>query len=305
VRTWVAKQKERPGERGGHGGFREGLQDCGSRRRRARAVIRSQPTIRPIDALPGWGNDDAAMVGAPSRANVPVMPDPSFDSAHELLTASFDCLAVHETQSRFCTSHRFAGHSRGLVTTLIAMILALTLGCDRNIEPYQPGEEASAPDLTRIFPGPPPSSAENPDLANNSRAPDRTALPPSRAEGSATSAASGAAPIEGRVELSSELASAAPAGAILFVIARPQGTTGGPPLAVLRIAAPTFPYAFSIGPGNVMIPSMRFEGEISISARLDADGNAMTRGPEDISSPTLSSLAPGATGVRIVLGDRG
>ena len=185
------------------------------------------------------------------------------------------------------------------------MILMLGLGCDRNIESFQPGEEPSEPDLARIFPGPPPSSAENEDLRSNSRAPDRAALPPSRAEGSATAAATGAAPIEGSIELASEWASAQPAGAILFIIARPQGATGGPPLAVVRVADPSFPYAFSIGPDNVMIPSMRFEGEISLSARLDADGNAMTRGPDDISSPTLSSLAPGASGVRIVLSDRG
>jgi hypothetical protein len=120
-----------------------------------------------------------------------------------------------------------------------------------------------------------------------------------------TSAESSSAAIEGRVELASEMTAAQPAGAILFIIARPVGVTGGPPLAVIRVADPTFPYAFSIGPNNVMIPSMRFEGEISLSARLDADGNAMTRGSEDISSPTVSSLAPGATGVRIVLSERG
>jgi hypothetical protein len=237
------------------------------------------------------------------------MTDPSFDSVQELLTASPNRLAAHDSQLRLPTLNRLADHGRGAITTLITllmtMILVLSLGCDRNIEPYQPGEEASAPDLARIFPGPPPSSTPNADLAANSRAPDRTALPPSRAEGSATSAASGSASIEGRVELPSELASAQSAGAILFVIARPQGIAGGPPLAVLRIADPSFPYHFSIGPENVMIPSMRFEGEISLSARLDADGNAMTREPEDISSPTVSSLAPGATGVRIVLSDRG
>jgi hypothetical protein len=196
-----------------------------------------------------------------------------------------------------------------LITTFMAMLLMLNLGCDRNIEPFQPGEKPSAPDLARIFPGSPSGSELNPDLARNSRAPDRAALPPSRAEGSATfavtSAESSSAAIEGRVELASEMTAAQPAGAILFIIARPVGVTGGPPLAVIRVADPTFPYAFSIGPNNVMIPSMRFEGEISLSARLDADGNAMTRGSEDISSPTVSSLAPGATGVRIVLSERG
>jgi cytochrome c-type biogenesis protein CcmH len=89
------------------------------------------------------------------------------------------------------------------------------------------------------------------------------------------------------------------------VIARTQGVRGGPPLAVLRIPSPDFPLAFSIGPENVMIPSMQFTGAISLSARLDEDGNAMTRGAGDISSPTVEPLSPGATGIKIVLSEQG
>ena len=42
----------------------------------------------------------------------------------------------------------------GFVAALVALAAA-SGGCDRNIEPYRPGEEARAPDLARIFPGPP------------------------------------------------------------------------------------------------------------------------------------------------------
>lgn len=115
-------------------------------------------------------------------------------------------------------------------------------------------------------------------------------------------AAGGAAPISGRIELPAALAGQRPAGAVLFVIARPQGQAGGPPLAVLRIPDPSFPVDFEIGPGDVMIPSMRFAGPISLTARLDADGNAMTRGASDLASEEASPLEPGATGVRLVLG---
>ena len=94
-------------------------------------------------------------------------------------------------------------------------------------------------------------------------------------------------------------------GYVLFVIARPQGATGGPPLAVLRIPSPEFPLAFTIGPENVMIPSMQFAGAISISARLDAAGNAKPRGAGDISRAPAEGLSPGAEGVRLVLSERG
>ena len=203
---------------------------------------------------------------------------------------------------------------RILVSTLLLAVSMPMIGCDRNVEPYQPGEQPRDPDLARIFPGPPGGvgSIENAgdDSGSGSGRPDRTALPPSRAEGSATAAAPAQAaaagdPIEGVIELAPDLAAARPDGGVLFVIARPQGARGGPPLAVLRIPDPSFPLAFSIGPADVMIPSMTFAGAISLSARLDADGNAMTRGAGDISSQVLEPLDPGTTGVVLELSERG
>jgi hypothetical protein len=182
--------------------------------------------------------------------------------------------------------------------------LVMLLGCDRNIEPYQAGEESRPPDLARIFPGPPPGSSGPEGEAAPTGQTSRGAFPPSRAEGSEVASAAGADPIHGEITLAPELEATRPSGGILFVIARPQGATGGPPLAVLRIPSPDFPLAFSIGPENVMIPSMQFVGPISISARLDVDGNAMTRTPGDISSTVVESLSPGATGVRLTLSEQ-
>ena len=184
-------------------------------------------------------------------------------------------------------------------------MLALLMSCDRNVEPYQPGEQPSPPDLSQIFPGPPAGIGGAETANTDSGTPDRSALPPSRAEGSSLASPGGPAPIQGRIELAPELALARPDAGVLFVIARPQAVQGGPPLAVLRIPNPEFPLEFSIGPEDVMIPSMRFEGAISLSARLDADGNAMTRGSGDISSQVEEPLAPGATGVKLFLTERG
>ena len=198
------------------------------------------------------------------------------------------------------------------------VIVYAGLGCDRNIEPYQPGEEPRQPDLARIFPGPPAGALEAGNAENTGAG--RAAFPPSRTEGasgpasdaSAGPPASGeamasieAGPITGRVEIAPDLAGDEPAGAILFVIARPEGAVGGPPLAVLRIPNPEFPVEFEIGPGDVMIPSMRFEGPISLTARLDSDGNAMTRVETDLSSATAPPALPGTTGVVLVLGQKG
>jgi hypothetical protein len=105
--------------------------------------------------------------------------------------------------------------------------------------------------------------------------------------------------IEGMLELAPDLAGRVPPGAVLFVIARTAPS--GPPLAVVRVATPTFPVKFSIGPEDRMIQSMPFAGEIRISARVDADGNAMTRDPGDLHGAVESPNAPGDRGVALLI----
>ena len=221
------------------------------------------------------------MVQMAGRATLPRMPD------------------QHFLRTRFLGFTLF----RSTFTALLVLVSLFLVACDRNIEPHQPGEQPSQPDLARIFPGPPAGAEAAGAAATGSGTPDRSALPPSRSEGSEVANAASAAPIEGRIELAAEMAR--PEAGVLFVIARPQGVQAGPPLAVLRVPDPEFPLEFSIGPENVMIPSMRFEGAISLTARLDSDGNAMTRGSGDLSSQVEEPLAPGTTGVILRLGERG
>ena len=54
-----------------------------------------------------------------------------------------------------------------------------------------------------------------------------------------------------------------------------------------------------------MVPGMRFAGPIALSARLDGDGNAMTRDARDLASPVEEPLEPGARDVRLVLSAQG
>jgi hypothetical protein len=165
---------------------------------------------------------------------------------------------------------------------LPALLLALTLlgsaGCDRNLEPYDPDEKASAPDLSKIF----PEGAEQ-------AARLEPALPPAPGQGRgaapmpqevAESDAASGPPIRGRVEVAPALRDAVPAGAVLFIIGRRDGA--GPPLAVKRVASPSFPLTFTLGPEDRMIQSVPFAGPITLSARLDGDGNASSTGPGDL-----------------------
>lgn len=92
-------------------------------------------------------------------------------------------------------------------------------------------------------------------------------------------------------------------GGVLFLFVRPAGATGGPPLAVQRIPAPAFPLEFAIGPQDAMVAGGPFPARVTIEARLDGDGNAMTEEPGDLSA--RSETAPGASGVTLALAAAG
>jgi hypothetical protein len=94
----------------------------------------------------------------------------------------------------------------------------------------------------------------------------------------------------------------APADAVLFITARPSGARGGPPLAVRRLDPEAFPAAFSLGPSDVMIAGRPWKGPIDLTARLDQDGDALSRSPGDLATPSpVSGVELGATGVRVIL----
>jgi tetratricopeptide (TPR) repeat protein len=84
-----------------------------------------------------------------------------------------------------------------------------------------------------------------------------------------------------------------PPGAVIFVIARAAGETSGPPSAVKRLALGTFPLTFDLTSADSMMgqplpPKMRIE------ARIDSDGNAMTKDPTDLNA-VQDGVAPGAS----------
>lgn len=184
---------------------------------------------------------------------------------------------------------------------LLVLASSLCLYCDRAVEPFDPSEEPRPPDLRGIFPEGGEAAASGPGLGAGMAGTGRPALPefpgPAMVRGNLP-----AEPIRGTVRIAPGLADGVPDGGVLFVIAR--SLASGPPLAVLRISDPRFPFPFEIGQVNVMIPTLRFEGAIRLTARLDADGNAMTKQPGDLIGEIAESLAPGAADVTLVLDGR-
>ncbi len=179
----------------------------------------------------------------------------------------------------------------------LALLLALAGGCDRRIEPYDPNEKVEAPDLSKIF----PAGAERAARSGGGEAappPGPRGAPPPGSPVAAAAAAAGP-PVRGTVQVAPELADRVPRGAVLFLIAR--GQQPGPPVAVKRIPAPRFPLDIELGPGDRMIEAIPFVGPLTLSARIDADRNAMTRNPGDLQGSAPAPVEPGARGVSIVI----
>lgn len=186
------------------------------------------------------------------------------------------------------------------LAALLAAVLAAGIACDRAVEPFVPGEQPSAPDLSRIFPAGAEKAAQQEAQA---RGPEGAAepSPPMGGRGAPPvgAAAASEAPIRGTVSLAAGLEGRVPPGAILFLIAR-RGESG-PPLAVKRIPDAKLPLDFEIGPGDRMIEQMPFVGPLRLTARLDADGNATSRAPGDLSGAAPGEHQPGDAGVAIVI----
>ncbi len=104
--------------------------------------------------------------------------------------------------------------------------------------------------------------------------------------------------IQGTIDLHADRTMDQPIGARLFVFVRPEGQTSGPPLAVKRYDTYRLPFEFTIGPADAMMEGVPFEGTLTLSARLDADGTPKS-GPGDIEGRV--SVTPGSKDVKLML----
>jgi hypothetical protein len=162
-----------------------------------------------------------------------------------------------------------------MLRTLAVAVLMLA-SCDRRLEPWVDAADE-------------PARSERPVRIPGLAQPAPEPMPPAAGPSGAT--------IRGTLRL--QEGAAIPAGSVLFVIARPQA--GGPPLAVKRLPAGPFPLAFEIGAEDAMLAGRPFAGPILLSARIDSDGDPLTRGAGDLAALSESPLEPGASAVDLVL----
>ena len=86
---------------------------------------------------------------------------------------------------------------------------------------------------------------------------------------------------------------------VVFVTIRAAGVTTGPPMAAKRLSASELPGTFTITSADSML-GQELPDRVSIEARLDPDGDPMTRAATDPSA-RLEDVKLGSTGLRLVL----
>ena len=64
---------------------------------------------------------------------------------------------------------------------------------------------------------------------------------------------------------------------VLFIFAKDFNSKRPMPVAVKRIANPTFPLKFTLDQSNTMIPNSPFKGPFTVTARISPSGNAMDK----------------------------
>jgi hypothetical protein len=85
----------------------------------------------------------------------------------------------------------------------------------------------------------------------------------------------------------------------VFLTVRDAGATEGPPVAVKRLPATSFPLSFAVGPADSMM-GQPLPARARVEARIDSDGDPLTRVPTDPSA-RLDGVAAGSTRLRLVL----
>ena len=148
--------------------------------------------------------------------------------------------------------------------------------------------------------------------AETSKAAAPQAAPPgestaSQPPGASQPAAEGGAPISGTVGLADGLGpDAIQKSDVLYIMARASqgGGLAGPLVAVKKLSGLTaegFPARFEVSQGNTMMQGVPFKGPFIVYARLDRDGDPMTKTADDLYATIPEPVDNGTTDLKLTL----
>ncbi len=187
-----------------------------------------------------------------------------------------------------------------------ALVCALASCEKKNASPAAPAPVGLPPldekTLREIHPG--PGSVHPPTGETGAQA-----LPPGHPAIADDSMAVGAADkpdpnavIQGVLKVDSKLRAKATAGDVIFVIARAasEGEAPGQLLAVKKLTVGAWPLPFVLDGADVMLQGTKLKGKVVVTARLDKDGDAMSKNPGDLVGSSEPVTVP-ASGVVVTL----
>ncbi len=131
--------------------------------------------------------------------------------------------------------------------------------------------------------------------------PAPAAPPPAAAPGAAAEPSAGGS-ISGKIVLGAAVAKTRPQG-MLYLVARrisDNPNARGTLIAVKKMPATTFPLPFSLTAADMPFQTGPFDGELTITARIDQDGDPMTHQKGDVYG-TLPKVEVGAHQVKLAL----
>lgn len=166
-----------------------------------------------------------------------------------------------------------------------------------------PQQAATLQDLlARMRAEVPPEAAQAADAEVDPHAaiaPSQADAPPATGAAAPPEASAAGASLVVEVDLDPSLRGQLPSGTVLFVVVREAGIAKGPPRAVKRVVASSFPVRVTLGEADSMAGEP-LPAEARVEARADSDGDPMTR-PASDPSAVQDGVKQGAAMVRLVL----
>jgi hypothetical protein len=97
--------------------------------------------------------------------------------------------------------------------------------------------------------------------------------------------------VSGVIRLDDKVKDKVKAGDVIYLVAR-NAEQPGPPLAVKRLVAQSWPVTFQLDGRDAMIEGTKMAGKVTVNARVDKDGDAATKTPGDVSGTSRAIALP-------------
>ncbi|MBC8132873.1 MAG: hypothetical protein H7X95_07815 [Deltaproteobacteria bacterium] len=194
-----------------------------------------------------------------------------------------------------------ARHMRLRMPVILAWVALVPFvgGCTKKDEGPRPATIAPNPNAA---PPVAPMAPTAPPMANTTGTPP-AASAGGAAGGGAAEGGGGGGTIVGKITLAPARKADVTPNDVVYLVARriaDNPTARGSLVAVKRFSASSFPVEFTLGAADMMFKNGAFEGDLTLAARIDKDGDPMTRRKGDVFG-TVEKVKVGATGVVIKL----